>query len=544
MALIDSLEVGKRIQKYEDFDRTMQKIIFWRNSVDMDKYRYFSEKDGEGKDCLIKFACEDNKDYDIRKRATPVRNFLSQIVEKYNQAVFRHMPERVWTNTLVNLAEDIDLNHNEPNDFFQHALNKAQIDGRFWAIIDSTASSSGFVSEAQVREQGLRTFLRHIPIENVLNFTELEGKYLNVLFMFEREDGIYARYYDKSIYIEMKIDKNLQITSMDEAVSHGFSDIPVKCLQPYKSKSESSVAPMAESQKTIINLLSLVTQEINEQTFTKWLWTGYRHEQDENGTNKVIWGSKRITATEQSGVQVHSLAADITQADSIRKQIIDELEALYRIAGLSSAQFSMESANLSGVSRLIAQEGFYLMCSKYKKAVQEFENCLLSCLFDSLGLEYVNTIYSDSYSEPDLSDGIQILRDTLAIEIPPVLKNKMVMAFANKFFNLSEDEKAQLESELGMKDNINQLDPIEGSDSENDLEDDSSYSEASSSDLKKSQKQLKGSSRPFDEKKGVRSSEFGDKQASEVYSKGMGQKILDKNLFGNIEGGPRIGNRE
>jgi hypothetical protein len=453
MSLIDNYKPGTKLVWSDDYNEMETKREFWGNSYEMERSSYFEDGDAEGKDVVIRFDCEELKDYNLRKRNTPIRNYCSQIINKFNSSVFRNYPIRPWEVANPDLAVNVDLLGNSADSFFKMCLKVAQIEGECWVIPDSTSDSTGFVSEAQKSQLGIRPFFRVIENDNIVDYEEINGTILEVAFIIEKEDGMYLRWYDSTNTIEWKLQavgSNYNIGQVTFEGTHGYSQMPVVRLKPLHGE-ESQISPLAENQKQIINYLSLLNQEISDSTFTRFILSGIRLPEDGDGTtkSKVTWGAKRITVLEDQGAKLESLGADKNQADSIRESIKNEEESLYRVAGLSASSYSMDDAKLSGVSRLIAREDYYLIVKMLSSACEHFENTLIKLIWEIEGRgTYEPVVYSDDFAEPDIQEAILKLRDILALALPQVIKNKAIKEFSEKFFSLSEEDMATMEQQL------------------------------------------------------------------------------------------------
>jgi hypothetical protein len=195
-------------------------------------------------------------------------------------------------------------------------------------------------------------------------------------------------------------------------------------------------------------------QEETDQTFTRWIISGIRVE-DDNQSKKLTWGSKRLVTLEQAA-QVSRIGADKSQADSLRDSIKAEEDAMYYQAGFGRSNVANEASNVSGVALLIQREDFFNTCNLLKMAVENAENKILALIASKEGFEFTPSVYSDKFVADDSGEQLNKLRDTLALNIPQTFKNLMIKNYIEQFFNVSDEDKAKIEKELEGTD-LNQM---------------------------------------------------------------------------------------
>jgi len=445
MALLEKVVLNKQLPM-SYVKENEKKWDFWDESYEGES-EYIDEKDDRGNPILIPFDCERRPDYQKRKDITPIKNYTKPIVEKYNSSVFRNAPIRTdFPEYLFNDCDGLGTNYDE---LMAKALKVAQIYGVSY-LMPLQSNIGETLTIAQSQAVGARHFVRLLEPENVAEVEEVDDVLVEAIVMLTDENGVaFARYMNNQVYVDIALDKNGRVSSIGAEVIHGYSKIPLVKVTP-EVTSESQVAPIANSQKHITNLNSLLIHELVEQNFTRWLMAGIRVNEDPEMLDKMqaMWSSKRLMVVEDAGVTATRLGSDISQAESIRTSIKDELTEMYRNAGLSASNVDMSSTIQSGISLIVNREDFFLICSKLKSAIEVADNKLMQLISEQEGFAYVPTVYSDNYMAQDESEAILKLRDILALNIPTVLKNAMIQKYAETFFSLSEQQIAQLAQEL------------------------------------------------------------------------------------------------
>jgi len=236
----------------------------------------------------------------------------------------------------------------------------------------------------------------------------------------------------------------MMVKEVSEPYSHGYASIPLVEIQPFDVPQ--SQLP-ADSQRNIVNILSLLQQEITDHTFTKHILSGVRIPQDEDGTKqKISYGSKRMIVLEDSGAKLDTIGSDVSQADSLRKQIELEETNLYYASGFGRP--NVEPTALSGTSRLIAMEDFFINCDALKNAIEVAENKILAIIGSKENGEVTETAYISKYVADDAGEDLQKLRDLISLPLPNTFKQLAIRDYVNKFYNVSDEDMQKIEDEL------------------------------------------------------------------------------------------------
>lgn len=442
-SILNDIEVGKKIPFNDDYKDLQKKIEYNDMSVEQEKEEYLKE-------VIVKFQCEERNEYSERLKITPIRNYVRPIVDKMVGSIYQEYPVRPFEVANEELSRDANAMGKSFNELMQYLLKDGLIEGVAYAMPDTTNTSPGYISVAQQKLLGVRSFIRYIESENVINWTEIEDSLLEVVVLFEREEGIFARYYNNTDFVEIELNDKLIVQAIGELTQHGYEYLPVQRLVPSSNLEVSFAAPLCDIQAEIHNLNSLLATEIAENVYTRWVITNARIPDNEDGSQKMTFGVKRITVLD-GDAKLQSMGSDTAQATTIQTAIKDAESALLKASGLSSSTYNESGVPVSGISRMIMREGWITLCSQIKNRMEQFENSLIYLLTSANGQTYEPSVYSDDFITPSKSEAILQMRDVLALNVPKVLKDKEISEFKETFYSLSNEEQVAFDAELAQE---------------------------------------------------------------------------------------------
>ena len=426
------ITVGKPIPFKENLKKLHNKWNFWLNSYRVDE-DYINSKDALGNPTIKPFICESKRDYTDRKMRTTLRNLIGPIVQQYSSVVFRNEVER--DEQWLEVAQNADSRGKTLNATLGEALEAAQIFGFGCLMVENLVPGTA-LSIAQARETGSLQRIINVDNYSLVNWLEVDGYLLEALISFRDSEGAtFLRYYNDSIVQDIFVDKdNKKITGVGEAVEHGYSKIPVYFLR-LPVAYEAFVQPLSMSQMGINNNLSLLSEEIVNNTFSRFVISGVsgfgQLTKEEREALEISWSSRRMLVLEDTGVNVSSISSDKSQADSIRQTILEETNELLRLAGLYEGNIG---AGASGEARQISRDKFFIIASGFTKAVEDAENYLISLWQETVATSINNSNYSLNFDELDWQVEINQLRDILSLEVPEDIKERAVEQFRLIYF--------------------------------------------------------------------------------------------------------------
>lgn len=444
MSLIEDIQILKKLPFSDDYESEKAEAEFLELSYEANGSEYTRGTCPEGK-IVVKLPCEEYTDYESRVQLTPTRSYVSSIISKYNASIFRNEPSRSTENATYDLLyKDADGYGNSLNKVMKEALKKSQIDGSCYLLADSSASDTEILTIAQQSALGVRPYIRIVPKDSVINYTEVEEKLLEAIILLEDAEGNeFARYMNDEVFVDITLGRDYMVTEISEPYSHNYPGIPLVEIEPFEVAQSK---PISYSQRTIVNLLSLLNQEMTDHVFSKFLLSGVRLPEEDNNAPRITYGSKRMIVLEDQGANLQVIGADHGAAESLRNQIKLEEDNLYYSAGFGNQ--NVEPTNMSGFALSILKDDFFINCNDLKTAIENAENSIMELIASKEGFDYIPVIYSNRFIADDGGTALASLRDLLALPLPQTFKNLAIKDYIEKFYNVSDEQKQLIETEL------------------------------------------------------------------------------------------------
>lgn len=442
--LLDKIKINSKLPFASNYETQKDERSFLKLSYEANGAEYTMGSCPDGY-IIPKFNCEEFEDWNTRRKLTPTRSYVSSVINKYNASIFRNEPIRATESATFDLLyKDADGYGNSLNKVMRDALKVSQIEGACYLLADSTATDTEILTIAQQQSSGVRPYIRVVKPDSVANATKVEDKLLEVIIMLEDSEGkMFARYMNDMDYVDIALGDNFIVTAISDAYSHGYSKLPLACIDAFQ---DAQAKPISYSQKTIVNLLSLLHQEMNDHTFTKHILSGVRVPENDQGTQKINYGSKRLIVLEDANASLTTIGSDVTQADSLRAQVKLEEDNLYYSAGFGNQ--NVEPTNMSGFALSILKDDFFINCEGLSKAAEGAENTVMELIAEKDSMNYVPAIYSSRFIADSTGEALNALRDLLALPLPQSFKNIAIKNYIETFYNISNEQKSIIEQEL------------------------------------------------------------------------------------------------
>jgi hypothetical protein len=437
------IEVGKELPRNGEYDELQQARAFWRASYRGGR-KYRDALDAEGQPVLIPHESEQasSAGYKRRKRVTTPTGYCGPIVRRYNDFVWRRdpsVPEYVDGSVYAMLMDDATGTGVSMPGLLRKRLMRAQIDGASYVLIDSTMprDAGQAVSEAEARARGYRIVLRPIDAGSVLWFDDDNA----LVLMHDDAGQRFARHYNSTTMQDFTLRKDsLIVATAGEQIAHRIAGLPLVAMQPMlDDESESQVAPLAESQKAIFNFRSLLSEELYANTFTQWVLFGMPP--DESKQSGVQYGAKRIFCVSDPQGKMDRIGSEVEQAESLRRQIEQEMAELYRVAGVDGGNPTQSGAPESGVAKAFRFNDLSANLAAMADAVQRCWNTIMRRACGTVGETYPGDVkFPDDFAPPDYGQELVELINSMNSNLPPVIKRKTADRFVDRNLSLSDEE--------------------------------------------------------------------------------------------------------
>lgn len=462
MALV--FEIGKPLPRHELYDEQARARAFWRWS-DRARHNYAAGVDASGRQILQQHERETENRHLRRRNQAIVRPSTRSIINRYNDHVCRieaTRPEAVGAYGIV--FTDATGSGTPLPTLMRRALRRAQVQGCAYLLADSSASGV-FPTAAAAEAAGKRPILRLVEPDQVLWWSDWQGEVVEALVIFVDQNGAPFGWHvtNKVVQrIDLRVENNGQpvVLSIGPELPHKYGGCPLVRLAPDLSGEDepdcigesSQAAPIAESQKRICNLDSLLLEEIQGITFTTTVLLGVAAEQVkevEVGPGKALC----LPGGTGSPPGVSKISADTAQAESIRKSLAYEFGELYRAAGLAPGNPTEAGQPESGVARAFAFNEVEAALAGLADAAERAENLAVKRLAADAGFAYPGDAeWPDDFAPADVAADLEFTIRVLTSPLPEVLKDEQVRRFAGAAYALKPEQIAELDAQLEKQD--------------------------------------------------------------------------------------------
>jgi hypothetical protein len=315
---------------------------FWRLSDQLlldDGSRYVDGVDARGRKIIPQHDREQDIDWLLRKDLTHVEGYIRQIADHYCSHVLRHAP--VLTDAehpaYRALVADADGWGTSLDALLAAALRVAFVERQSYLLADSTLTAP-----AASAADGGRYVLRRVDPDAVLWWQDSpSGQPLSALLALADTAGRpFLLLVGPKTIQRADYDPNSRlILIVSTPVQHRFGGCPlVRIAAP------PIIPPVAEAQKRLAWLASLLAMEETDATITQLVITGAQP----SATKDMLRSSRTAWVFEDPAAKAETFGADPAQAESLRKSIADTRDALYRSAKVQPVQ--AQGAPESGVA--------------------------------------------------------------------------------------------------------------------------------------------------------------------------------------------------
>lgn len=431
---------------------------------------YVYGKDGRGNPILGKLSCrEQDLSYRIRQEATIPRNYCGLLIKRDNSDIFRSPPKRSEEDPrYIEFVKNCTLGGANLDRTMRKALQIAQIEKRCYLVADHTNTKAEVKTLAQARADGDRPFIRVLHVDQVLNWTELDGTLVECIVSYEDQEGnSFIRYYNDEIVQDFYIDQDSEnlggaITAIGEPIAHGYTyrgqnSIPVVVLEP-DFEGVAQIEALALLQKELTRWVSLRAVEGPNTLFTLTLASGVVGQSEFNNgqeTDKqanlpiMTTGTDTVVLTGTDGGTFQRVGADATATVTISEVINEVIKDIYRMAGRSGGNPLATGQPQSGVSKIFDQKDLANILLALSEACEYAENQIVSLILER---EYrympAPVFYERDFDNPSMSEASEEVEVFSNIRVPNVMKRKRIEMLRSEYFTFNEEEQNEYRIEL------------------------------------------------------------------------------------------------
>lgn len=452
------IEIGKPLPTHPDYSHQRQARDFWRRS-DRARWDYAAGMDASLSSILPQHPMETMDRYRERRSAAIVRPYVRSILDRFCDYVCARKdttrPEP--TGPYGDFVEDATGTGVPLPRFMRDRLRQAQSEGVSYILCDA-AQPGQFQTAAEEQQAGQRGVARPIGADHVLWWRSWGGQILEALVVLSDRDGRDFGWHvtettTQRIDLERDKEGRLIVLSMQAAVQHRYSACPLVPLCPIAASPEdcgwtSQAAPIAESQRRICNFESWLWEELKRATFTTPVFLGVSPDMvkgAEVGPGKALC----LPSQGATNPALDKLGADPAQAESLRSSISNEVQELYRAAGISGGSPLEVGQPESGIAKAFAFQDLEASLAALSRCAEEAENAIVMRLSAAFGWGEIGPArWPRDFALSDVARDLDYVIRLSTATLPAVLQERGIRDFADKAFRLSGEEKARLEAEI------------------------------------------------------------------------------------------------
>lgn len=462
MVRLVEILIGKPLPLHEAYGRQATARRFWRRS-DKAAWDYCGSATTIGAldasgiwQILPKHERETKERYERRKSQAIARGYQRQILDRYNDHVFRVPAVRPEaTGEYGKLMADADGAGTKLPDLVKRTLRRAQTDGPCYLLADSNQEAV-YSTKADEIAAGKRGVITIVGADQVVWWRMWRGVMMEaIILMCDRNGTDYAYYVTEAtaqrIDLENKTGQSQAVVaSVQPPISHNYGGCPLVAMVPQFGEDDcpgdtSQGSPLAESIKRICNVESWLLEETQGVTFTTQVFIGVAAEQ----VKSIETGPGFAVCLESQGAAIDKLTADPAQAESLRATLDRETNELYRAAGITAFSPTQAQQPESGVAKAFAFNEIEAKLSALAQSAQNAENLVVKRLSTGNGWPYPGDAqYPTTFALPDLADELDYVIRLTTADLPAVLKSKSIREFSQVSFRLTKSEQAELETQL------------------------------------------------------------------------------------------------
>lgn len=388
--MLPDLSPGDRIPTSREWERLSQPRRYWVASYQSSRLDYFQAGGVLGGDLLPRHENESETRHRRRRESAIVRPLVRHLVDRYVDHVCRHGKHVVAEGKAAEFVGDATGLGKSLHTVTREALTCALVQGVAYGLVDNEAGGA-YRSVAHAESAGARPIVRHVNPAQVLWERVWDGKVVAAIVSLEDRSGrpfLWAVDETESFRVELSGDPEAQsswrVESVGERSAHGYGGCPLVRIE-HGGATSPEAGPWCDAQQRFAVFESLLQEELYGVTFTTHVFSNVSPETLAGvtiGSGKGICLPPHETGASPS---VQKLSADVSQAGSLRDQLIYEVAELYRSAGLLAGVATQVGQPESGVARAFAFNEIEARLASLAELAEGFELRLCALAASAFG---------------------------------------------------------------------------------------------------------------------------------------------------------------
>ncbi len=405
----------------------------------------YAGKDANGNDVLPRYPLESASRWTTRKVRAKSPSIVRHIVDHYIAHVFRGEVTRTEMDADADaFLADADGNGESLPAMLKKQARAALVDREAYLLLDTTLVET-VGSAADAAAASARVIARPVCADQVLATVRSGGAVVEAVIELQDKDGepfLWHVTADKAC--KATLSKNGQsVSAVGSWSAHDFAGCPLVAIRELPR----FVPPVAESQKRLAVLDSLLQCELHAAAFSQPVFTGVG---DPKLLMELIRSNEFALAFPNPEAKAFMLGSDPAQAASIAAERDKELENAYREAKVSPAVTAPGQPE-SGISRAYRFVDADVELAGIAEAIEKAERRIWLLLANAGTCALPTITYPISFIP---TDDAQELNKVLAVSssnLPNVIKAHFIRNYAQAE-GLGDDELEQLETEIAQPD--------------------------------------------------------------------------------------------
>lgn len=416
--------LNEKVPVHKDVVRLRLQNFFYDSSF-IGGPDYKNAKDAQGLEVFIPHEQESETNVTRRKRLATYRNYCRPIIERFNNLIFTSPIQRDTGNlSWSEWCKDVDMNQTNLHNFMRNIVLQSQKFGKFFVLIDSTKENET-QTVAQSRAAGNRLYLIPIHPDSVVNWEDENGALSEIIISFK--DNEYIHY--TSEYTQRFVcNDDSYVVSIDLPIVNPLGLLSVVKVVS-RNNDLSQIRDIAELNKIVFNLDSLLLEELYRNTFSQIFITGIKTDDLDNVN---VSGRKVITIAKPDAKVNGPIGADASQAASIRDSLLVYEKEIYRAAGLHPPDVVQNTE--SGRALKLRMNESQQIAADIADQAEKAENYIINYWSKALNIVVKPCDYPEEFNTEDMEIELKMTLDMLGSSLPKTIKDKQVLSFTKQLF--------------------------------------------------------------------------------------------------------------